>query len=74
MFLEEVRKLTLLMLDDETAPIQPFIDRHKVKEFALSISTETNIPWFGQLMNAPQMLAYLLQINFWMKEYKIRVL
>ena len=74
MFLEEVRKLTLLMLNDETAPILPFIDRNKVKEFALSINTDTNIPWFGQLMNAPQMLAYLLQINFWMKEYKIRVL
>lgn len=74
MFLEEVRKLTLSMLNDETAPIMPFIDRYKVKEFALSINTDTNIPWFGQLMNAPQMLAYLLQINFWMKEYKIRVL
>ncbi len=74
MFLEEVRKLALLMLNDETEPIQPFIDRHKVKEFALSINTDTNIPWFGQLMNAPQMLAYLLQINFWMKEYNIRIL
>ncbi|NMC56915.1 MAG: asparagine synthase (glutamine-hydrolyzing) [Eubacteriaceae bacterium] len=74
MFLEEVRKLTLLMLSDETSPILPFIDRYKVKEFALSINTDTNIPWFGQLMNAPQMLAYLLQINFWMKEYKVRIL
>ena len=30
-------------------------------------------PWFGQLMNAPQMLAYLLQINFWMKHYGVTV-
>lgn len=74
MFLEEVRKLTLSVLNDETAPIMPFVDRNKVAEFALSINTDTNIPWFGQLMNAPQMLAYLLQINFWMKEYNIRIL
>ncbi len=74
MFLEEVRKLTLLMLEDKKSPIQPLIDIYKVKEFALSINTDINIPWFGQLMNAPQMLAYLLQINFWMKEYKVRIL
>lgn len=26
-------------------------------------------PWFGQLMAAPQMLAYLLQINDWLESY-----
>ena len=25
-------------------------------------------PWFGQLMAGPQLLAYLLQVNTWMKE------
>ena len=28
-------------------------------------------PWYGQLMAGPQMLAYILQIDYWMKTYKI---
>ena len=30
-------------------------------------------PWFGQLMAGPQMLAYLLQINFWMSRYGVEI-
>jgi asparagine synthase (glutamine-hydrolysing) len=29
--------------------------------------------WFGQLMNAPQLLAYMLQIEYWMREYKVEI-
>ena len=24
-------------------------------------------PWFGQLMAGPQMLAYIIQVNYWLK-------
>lgn len=34
---------------------------------------DTNLPWFGQLMNAPQLLAFLLQADFWMREYDVSV-
>lgn len=30
-------------------------------------------PWYGQLMAGPQMMAYLLQINYWLKEYHISI-
>lgn len=30
-------------------------------------------PWFGQLMAGPQMVAYLLEINYWLKKYKIKI-
>ena len=30
-------------------------------------------PWFGQLMAGPQMLAYLIQVNEWMKARDVRV-
>ena len=26
-------------------------------------------PWYGQLMAGPQMLAYIIQISYWLKEY-----
>ena len=30
-------------------------------------------PWFGQLMALPQMYAYLIEINAWLKEYKVKI-
>ena len=30
-------------------------------------------PWFGQLMAGPQLLAYYIQMNQWLKDYEITV-
>ncbi|MFA6809240.1 MAG: asparagine synthase-related protein, partial [Eubacteriales bacterium] len=70
-FINAVRGLMISILDDSSSPLLPFINQQSVRELALSIKSDTNIPWFGQLMNAPQLLAFLIQIDFWLKEYKI---
>ena len=39
---------------------------------ALKLCTiESDIPWYGQLMKTPQTIAYLLQVNYWLKKYEI---
>jgi asparagine synthase (glutamine-hydrolysing) len=70
-YIEAVRQMTLAMLNDPDSPLLPLINREQVRELALSIGRNTDIPWFGQLMNAPQLLAYLLQVDFWMRKYKV---
>ncbi|HML38939.1 MAG TPA: asparagine synthase (glutamine-hydrolyzing) [Bacillota bacterium] len=70
-YVEAMRDMTLALLDRDDSPLFPFIDKEAVRRLALTITRETDIPWFGQLMNAPQLLAYLLQIDFWMREYKV---
>lgn len=30
-------------------------------------------PWYGQLMRAPQILAYIIQLDAWFEEYKIKI-
>ena len=72
-YIELLRRLTLKMLGDSGSPLRPFINLKAVKELTQSISRDTNIPWFGQLMNAPQLLAYLLQVDYWMRMYKVDV-
>lgn len=72
-YIDALRRLTMQMLEDKSSPIRPFIDAQNVLELALSMSRDTNIPWFGQLMNAPQLLAYLLQIDYWLREYKVEI-
>lgn len=54
------------ILTDSTAPLHAVIDKRKVLTFMNSPS-DYNKPWYGQLMAGPQMMAYLLQVNHWLK-------
>jgi asparagine synthase (glutamine-hydrolysing) len=58
------------ILNDKTSPLLQLINENKVREIVKSGGKSFGKPWFGQLMTGPQMLAYLIQINTWMKEYK----
>ncbi len=31
------------------------------------------VPWYGQLMTRPQTIAYFLQMDYWMRKYKVRL-
>ena len=61
------------ILKDTSSPILQFIDREKTLRF-LSSPSDYGKPWYGQLMAAPQMMAYVIQIDFWMRQYQVEVL
>lgn len=58
------------VLADKSAPIHRFVDFDKASRF-LSSPKDYGKPWFGQLMAGPQMIAYMLQVNYWMKKFNI---
>ncbi len=58
------------VLSDRDAPVNRLVDRHKAERF-LSMPKNYGKPWFGQLMASPQMIAYLLQVNDWMRQYNV---
>ena len=58
------------VLADPQAPVHRFLDRNKAERF-LAQPKDYGKPWFGQLMAGPQMIAYFLQVNDWMKMYRI---
>jgi asparagine synthase (glutamine-hydrolysing) len=60
------------ILSDSNAPIRSLIDAKKVKTF-LSSPSDYGKPWYGQLMAGPQLIAYLLQVNYWLDKYKIEL-
>ncbi len=61
------------ILADPSSPVLPFLDRKKTEAF-LSAPSDYGKPWYGQLMAGPQMMAYLWQVNYWMRKYRISVL
>jgi len=72
-YIDAIRELTMITIDDPKSPLAPLIDKAEVRKFAKNLTHETDIPWFGQLMNAPQLLAYLMQVDFWLREYGVGV-
>lgn len=66
---EELGKL----LEENKSPLFSLIDSHELAVF-LKNAKDYGKPWYGQLMAGPQMVAYLLQIHYWLTEYQIHLL
>lgn len=67
------RRLRHEILEDSSAPVLQFLDKARMESFLTSPS-DYGKPWYGQLMAGPQMMAYIWQINYWMKKYQIQVI
>ena len=66
---EQMMELRLqeVLLDKEN-PLFCLVDREQLKQF---LTRESQWPWYGQLMRRPQTMAYLLQIEFWLRQYRV---
>ncbi len=62
----------LEVLSNSSAPIRSMLDMGKVQSF-LHSKSDYGKPWYGQLMAGPQMLAYMLQVNYWLEKYHITI-
>jgi len=51
-------------------PIHQLVRREALEEL---LTASYTWPWYGQLMKVPQTMAYMLQINFWLRNYKVFV-
>lgn len=72
-YMAAVREALLDIINDSSSPLLQFINVQKIKSLATSGAAEFNLPWFGQLMTGPQLFAYLVQVNTWLKEYRVSV-
>ncbi|BDG59563.1 asparagine synthase (glutamine-hydrolyzing) [Caldinitratiruptor microaerophilus] len=70
-YLELVRDRALRLLDDPGSPLRSLFDAEAVRDLARSAQASSNLPWYGQLMSGPQFFAYLIQVDAWMREYRV---
>ena len=45
----------------------------KISTLESLIGTKNAQPWYGQLMTTPQTIAYMLQLNYWLKKFDVRI-
>lgn len=72
MYEQDLKQKLSAILRDSTQPIHKLLS----KEAAAALTSERfdyGKPWFGQLMAGPQLLAYLIQVNYWLLHYQITV-
>ncbi|PTQ52293.1 MAG: Asparagine synthetase [glutamine-hydrolyzing] [Hydrogenibacillus schlegelii] len=72
-YLEAVRAGVEELLEDLSSPLRPLLNVPAVRKLA-RMDEEFDLPWFGQLMRRPQLLAYLIQVDVWMRCYRVSIL
>lgn len=61
------------ILADRSSVLYELFNEQKLKEIVKTGGSAFKVPWYGQLMTGPQLLAHLAQIHVWFKEYNIQI-
>ena len=59
------------LLDDRENKIWYLVNRQETEKI---LTQESPWPWYGQLMRRPQMISFILQIEFWLRHYHVEFL
>jgi asparagine synthase (glutamine-hydrolysing) len=69
-FLDAVTKRLSDILREDT-PLTRLVKREELEKL---IRHEENVQWYGQLMNLPQIIAYFIQLDYWLKKFDIQMI
>ncbi len=72
LFLELVSNLLKDRLKNDKSILYKLFDIDEINNL-LNSNSDYDIPWFGQLMTKPQLIAYLYQFDVWIEEYNIEI-
>ena len=65
---ERVREI----LDDRSRRINTLISREGIEDI-IERPEALRSPWYGQLMRAPQILAYIIETDYWLEKYDVEL-
>lgn len=71
---EAVKTLLDGIISDPNAPILALCDKTKLTSLLDGGSSDYGKPFFGQLMAGPQFIGYIVQMNYLLRDYKVRIL
>lgn len=72
-YTQSVKEWLQSIVDKKSSPILELMKKNKVQEIIDTNGEAFKVPWFGQLMTGPQLMAHLSQIDTWLKDYKINI-
>lgn len=69
-YLEMAKALLRVILEERNAPIFQIVDPAAAESLLENTATW---PWYGQLMTQAQTIVYMLQINYWLDHYSVKI-
>ena len=69
-YLKKVKGMLSDIMDNPNSPITDLLNKDYIIDILQTNGSSFSRPWFGQLMTGPQLMAYLCQVNMWLKSYK----
>ena len=69
-FLDEVSRRLRAILDDSPDALTELVKREELEKL---LEHGDHVQWYGQLMNLPQTIAFFIQLDHWLKKYKIKL-
>ncbi len=72
-YMNLVKNMLTNILNTKTSPILQIVSKQKVQDIIDSNGYSFKVPWYGQLMTGPQLIAHLSQINMWLEHYNINI-
>lgn len=58
---------------DPAAPVLELVQKEKLEQLLAGQGGSEDTPWYGQLMTRPQTIAWFLQLNHWLEQYKVEL-
>ena len=72
-YIEKVKGYVRELLYNKEAPIWEIADKKAVWELYENEGSAFTRPWYGQLMNFPQIMAYIYATNVWLESYGVDI-
>ncbi|MED2944008.1 asparagine synthase (glutamine-hydrolyzing) [Bacillus swezeyi] len=61
------------LLNQKDSALHVFLDKKKLDQLIETEGASFQVPWYGQLMKGPQLIAHLAQIHTWFETYRIDI-
>ena len=67
-----VKEMSSDIFNDKNSRIHGIINEKYIREL-MEQPSDYGKPWFGQLMATPQLYAYIIQLEYWLKKYNVTI-
>lgn len=65
-----VSRMLRAVLEDPDAPLLKIADRAALESL---LTADRPTPWYGQLMTTPQTIAWFVQLDHWLRSYRVKI-
>lgn len=69
-YLRAVSEMLTEVIRDPQAPVLQLVKKEMLEQL---LHSEESVQWYGQLMTRPQIIAYFVQMNYWMENFQVKI-